>query len=178
MTRVTLVAAVARSSRVIGKDGDLPWRLSADLKRFKATTLGHPIIMGRKTCQSIGRALPGRRNIVLSRSLDYMPPDGVEIAKSLDDALALACGPEAVSEARPEIQEVFVIGGEGVYVAALPRADRLILTWVDGEFDGDAYFPPFDEDDWEVQSSERVHADDRNSHDTEVVILDRARGPR
>lgn len=163
--RVTLVAALARDSRVIGADGDLPWRLPADLRRFKATTMGHPIVMGRKTWESIGRPLPGRRNIVLSRRAEFTA-EGAEVVSSLDAALARAA----------DADEVFVIGGEAVYEAALPRADRLLLTWVEGRFEGDAFFPAFDPDEWVERSREAVPADDRNAHATEVVVLERRSG--
>lgn len=130
--RVTLLAAVARNG-VIGVDGDLPWHLPEDLAFFKATTMGHPIVMGRTTFESIGRALPGRRTIVVTRSPTWRH-DGVETASSLAAAIQLAAP-------HPGDAEVFVVGGGQVYAQAMPIADRLLLTEVDAEPRGDTYFP-------------------------------------
>lgn len=129
---VSLIAAVARNG-VIGRAGALPWRLPEDLKRFKRLTLGHPVVMGRKTFASIGKPLPGRDSIVLSRDPAFRPA-GARVARSLEEALALAGS-----------GEVFVIGGEAVYREALPRADRLYLTLLDRDFEGDARFPDYDD---------------------------------
>ena len=134
--RLTLIAALA-ANRVIGRGNELPWHLSEDLRRFKVLTLGHPVIMGRKTFESIlarlKKPLPGRRNLVISKSLRTVP-GGAEVFTSLDDALA-ACR---------AVDEVFVIGGEQIYGLALPKADCLQLTEIATEVAGDAYFPPFD----------------------------------
>ena len=135
---IVLVAAVARN-RVIGNAGDLPWRLPTDMKRFKAVTLGKPTIMGRKTFDSIGRPLPGRRTIVITRDAAWSV-DGVETAGSLPAALATA------AEGDPE--EIVIAGGGEIYAQAMPFADRLRLTWVDAEPDGDARFPEFDAAAW------------------------------
>ena len=133
---VTLIAAIA-ANRTIGLNNELPWHLPEDLKRFKALTLGHPVIMGRKTFDSIvarlGKPLPGRRNLVISRS-QRSGLDGAEYYASLDAALA-ACR---------DVDEVFVIGGEQIYVIALPLAQRLQLTEVKADVAGDAFFPAFD----------------------------------
>ena len=142
MTRVTLIAALGRN-RVIGRDGDLPWHLPEDLKRFKATTLGHPLVMGRRTFDSIGRPLPGRRSIVITRNPDWRHP-GVESAHSLAEALALA-GPA---------DEVYVIGGGTIYAEAMPFAHRLLLTEVDDEPEGDTWFPPWSPSEWRETSRE------------------------
>lgn len=136
MTRITLIAALGRN-RVIGRDGQMPWHLPEDLRHFKATTLGHPLLMGRRTFDSIGRPLPGRRSIVITRSPDWHHP-GVESAHSFPSALALA-GPA---------DEVFVIGGGEVYAAALPFAHAMVLTEVDAEPEGDTYFPEWDPEQW------------------------------
>lgn len=134
--RVTLIAALGRN-RLIGKDNRMPWHLSEDLKRFKALTLGHPVVMGRKTFQSIGIRLPGRDNIVITRSHAFAAP-GCRVVHSLAEALSVAqCA-----------AEVFVIGGAEIYALALPLADRLQLTEVDVELEGDAYFPNFDRSAW------------------------------
>lgn len=134
--RLTLIAAVARNG-VIGKDNALPWRLSGDLKRFKALTMGHPIVMGRKTWESLGRPLPGRSNIVITRDKDYRA-EGAVVVQSVDAALAAA----------QDTAEVFVIGGAEIYQLTLPRAGRLQLTELDADFDGDVRFPEFDRNQW------------------------------
>lgn len=144
MTRITLIAALGRN-RVIGRDGGMPWHLSEDLKHFKATTLGHPIIMGRKTFESIGRALPARRSIVITRDRHWRHA-GVEVAQSFADALALA-GPA---------DEVFVAGGGQVYAEAMPFAQRMLLTEVEESPDGDTWFPEWVTEDWrEVSRDQR-----------------------
>jgi len=134
----TLCIVVARASNgVIGRDGALPWSIPADLRHFRALTLGKPIIMGRKTFESIGRALPGRRNIVLTRQPRWSAP-GAETAGDLDAALALVA----------DVPEAAIIGGEAVFAEALPRVTRLELTEVQAAFDGDARFPDFDANGW------------------------------
>lgn len=134
---LVLIAALDRR-RAIGRDNALPWHLPADLKRFKALTLGHPILMGRKTAESIGRALPGRRNLVLTRAASA-PFEGQEAVASL----AAACRRVA-----PD-QTLMVIGGGQVYALAMPQAQRLHLTWVDTEIeDADAFFPDLDPRQW------------------------------
>jgi dihydrofolate reductase len=134
--RVFLVAAVAANG-IIGAGGKLPWHLPQDLKHFKALTLGHPVIMGRKTWESLGRPLPGRENIVVTRSAGYDAP-GASVAASLDAALALCAG-EPVA---------FVIGGSELYAAALPVADGLVLTEIHRDYEGDTRFPQFDRKGW------------------------------
>jgi dihydrofolate reductase len=131
---INLIAAVAEN-RVIGAGNRLPWRLSADLKRFKALTMGHTLIMGRKTFDSIGRPLPGRTTIVVTRDRGWTR-EGVVAAHSLDEALSRASG------------EIFVAGGGEIYAQAMARADRLYLTQVKARFDGDAFFPPIDPAIW------------------------------
>jgi dihydrofolate reductase len=136
MSRLTLIVARARNG-VIGRDNQLPWRLPEDLAHFKRTTMGRPIVMGRKTWESIGRPLPGRRSLVLSRDPHYAAP-GAEVVASLDEALARTA-------AEPE---VFVIGGAQLYAAAAPRAQCLVLTQIDADFTGDAHFPAPDPAQW------------------------------
>lgn len=150
MTELCVVAALA-SNRVIGKDNTLPWRLPDDLKHFKALTLGHPIIMGRKTWDSLGRPLPGRENIVLSRSADFRA-EGGRVCHSLDDALA-TCG---------DRERVFVIGGGELYAQALARAHRLYLTEVKADVPGDSWFPEFDRT--RFIEIERVHHTSDQAH--------------
>jgi len=146
--RVYLVAAVAANG-IIGARGRLPWHLPEDLKHFKALTLGHPVIMGRKTWESLGRPLPGRENIVVTRAAGYDAP-GASIAASLEAALALCAGEPVV----------FVIGGSALYAAALPLADGLALTEIHRDFDGDTRFPEFDRKAWrETQRKPQVGAD-------------------
>lgn len=130
--RVSVIAALAKN-RVIGIDNRLPWRLPEDLAHFKALTLGHPILMGRKTFESLGRPLPGRTNVVITRNPGYHP-EGCLVADSIPAALAL-CG---------QADEVFFIGGAELYAQVIPLADRLYLTEVDIEVQGDAWFPDFD----------------------------------
>jgi dihydrofolate reductase len=127
--RLSLIVAYDRS-RAIGRDGALPWRLPEDMAHFKRTTLGHPVVMGRKTWDSLGRPLPGRRNLVVSRN-PALTPAGAEVFGSLDAALT-ACG---------TAPEVFVIGGGQLYAQALPRADQVLATEIDADFGGDTFFP-------------------------------------
>ncbi|HET9022425.1 MAG TPA: dihydrofolate reductase [Ornithinibacter sp.] len=142
MTRISLIAAVARNG-VIGRDGRVPWHLPDELEHFKATTMGHPLVMGRRTFESIGRTLPGRRTIVVTRDPRWHHP-GVESAHSFAEALSLA-GPA---------DEVFVAGGAEVYAEALPFAHRLVLTEVDAEPEGDTWFPAWDRASWVEESRE------------------------
>jgi dihydrofolate reductase len=130
--RPRLIAIVAMSSnRVIGKDGTLPWHLPEDLKFFKKTTLGHPILMGRKTFESIGRPLPGRRNIVLSRTM--APREGVEV---IADVAELRCA---------EGEQIFLIGGAQLFETMLPQCDGMYLTFIAQPYEGDVFFPPFEQ---------------------------------
>jgi dihydrofolate reductase len=145
-----VIAAVARNG-VIGRGGQLPWHLPDDLKAFKQLTMGHPIIMGRRTFESIGKALPGRRSIVVSTQLSHPPCEGVEIARSLDQAIEIAAkdpGP------------AFVIGGAALYAAALERASGLHLTEVDADVEGDTFFPPFDRSQWRLLVKHLQHPKD------------------
>jgi dihydrofolate reductase len=146
-TPVYLVAAVAENG-VIGANGKLPWHLPEDLQHFKRLTSGHPVIMGRRTWESIGRPLPNRVNIVVSRRSDFRA-EGAQVASSLQHALALC----------PAAEPVFVIGGNEVFRAALPCASGLVLTCIHRPYEGDVRFPEFDRADWkEVRREERVAA--------------------
>jgi dihydrofolate reductase len=142
--RICLIAALA-ANRVIGRNNALPWHLPADLKRFKALTMGHPVLMGRNTRESIGRPLPGRRNLVITRNRDYSAP-GCEIIHSLDEAIAACRG----------AREVFIIGGAELYRESLPRADRLEFTEIHAEFDGDATFPEYFQGEWR-ETAREIH---------------------
>lgn len=159
--RVSLVVAMSEN-RVIGRDNDLPWRLPADLAHFKRLTLGKPIIMGRKTYESIGRPLPGRQNIVLTRDESFQAP-GCDICLGLDQAMAVAGSAE----------EVMIIGGAALYETLLERADRIYLTEVHARIEGDTWFPELDASDWKEVSREAHGADERNSLDYSFVTLDR-----
>ena len=170
---VALVVAMAENG-VIGRGGDLPWRIPADLRRFKAVTMGKPIVMGRRTFESIGRPLPGRPNIVVTRD-GSRRWDGARTAKDFDGALALA---RRRAEA-DGVSEVMVIGGAGVYRAALPRVDRIYLTRIHEPVDGDTVFPDWDETAWREVS--REDRDDIYSSRVSFSVLERARcwnGPR
>lgn len=160
--QLAMIAAVS-SNGVIGREGELPWRLRADLQRFKRLTMGHPIIMGRVTFDSIGCALPGRTSIVLTRSDAFQPPPGVLTADSWSEALQL-CG---------AVERAFVIGGEQVYRLALPHVDVIHLTRVHAEVDGDARFPQLDEADWEEVEREETEVDQHNELPTTYQVLKR-----
>ncbi|MGH3423583.1 MAG: dihydrofolate reductase [Nocardioidaceae bacterium] len=135
---VALVVAVGTNG-VIGRDGGLPWERTGDLAHFKALTTGHVLVMGRRTYESIGRPLPGRTTVVVTRQPDWPAPDGVIVCADVDAALDRAAGIDP---------EVFVVGGAQVYAAALPRADRLVVTHVEQAPDGDTYFPDVDRARW------------------------------
>jgi len=149
-------------NRVIGKGGALPWRLPEDLKRFRSLTMGHPILMGRKTYDSIGRPLPGRRNIVISRDRNLVI-DGVETAASMQAALDMVAAAD----------EVFVIGGQQIYQAALPLADRIELTQIDSDFEGDVLFPDIDPEEW-IESQREPGQNSESGLKYQFLRLDRA----
>jgi len=135
---LSIIAAVA-ANRVIGKEGDLPWHIPEDLKYFKRITMGKPVIMGRKTWETLDKPLPGRKNIVLTRQEDYQA-DGAEVVHNLDDAIQAAAGEH----------EIMILGGAGIYETALPRTDRMYLTHIYEAFEGDTHFPEFNRNNWEV----------------------------
>ena len=152
--RVTLIAAMAEN-RVIGRDNALPWHLPDDLARFKQRTEGHVVIMGRRAFESVGRPLPNRRSIVITRKHDYHPP-GAEIARSLEEAL------ERARETKQD--EVFILGGAEIYTVALPEVDRLELTIVHADVSGDTLFPECDLDEWSLIDEQRHEADPRHAY--------------
>ncbi|WP_339143843.1 MULTISPECIES: type 3 dihydrofolate reductase [Pseudoalteromonas] len=159
---ISMIAAMA-NNRVIGKDNDMPWHLPADLQHFKKVTLGKPVIMGRKTFESIGRPLPGRRNIVISRNLDYTK-EGIEVVTS----------PEAALSAVEDSDEIMIIGGGHIYDIFLPYAQRLYLTFIDLEVDGDTQFPDYEQvAEWEVLETECNEPDERNNHSYKFVTLNK-----
>lgn len=155
--RVVLIAALARDG-TIGRDGDLPWRLRDDLKHFKRATVDKPILMGRKTWESLPGVLPRRRHLVLSQRPDYAV-DGAEVFATWDAAI------EAVGDA----EELCVVGGAAIYALALPQADVLLLTHVDADVEGDVRFPDVAWDAWEGEELARFDADERNEHPFRIV---------
>ncbi|MGG6893848.1 MULTISPECIES: dihydrofolate reductase [Rhizobium] len=160
----TIVVAVSRNG-IIGRDGDMPWRLSSDLKRFKAMTLGKPVIMGRKTFQSIGRPLPGRPNIIITRDAGFSA-EGVTAAHSLDEAIDVASRLAAESDA----DEICILGGGEIYRQSIVLADRLLVTHVETDVDGDTSFPAIDPALWQVESELAVPAGEKDSYATRFVV--------
>jgi dihydrofolate reductase len=150
-------------NRVIGLHNQLPWRLPEDLKFFKRVTMGHPIAMGRKTYESIGKPLPGRENIVITRDENYSP-DGCVVMNSIE---------EFMKYAGEKDDEVFVIGGAEIFKEVLPKADKLYLTMIHEQFEGDTFFPVFDIDKWELETREIGLKDEKNPYDYEFLIYKR-----
>lgn len=162
MTILSMIVAHA-NGRVIGKDNQMPWHMPADLKYFKKVTLKKPVIMGRKTFESIGFPLPGRRNIVISRDKEYQA-DGIETVSSVAEALALAV----------DAEEIMVIGGGSIYKHCLAAAHRLYITEIDANVDGDTYFPNYNENDsWQCVQEDPQSADDKNTYDYNFKIYER-----
>lgn len=157
-------------NRVIGRNNSLPWHLSEDLKYFKATTMGHCIIMGRKTWESIGRPLPGRTSIVVTNNENYVA-EGAKIVHSLPEAIRLAENIGVIDGT----EEAFVIGGAGLYSAALPFAHRFHLTRVHGEVDGDTRLEEFDESEWQEIRKQEFEKDESNPYDYSICLLERNR---
>ena len=160
-SRISIIVAMAKN-RVIGADNAIPWHLPGELKMFKTITMGHHIIMGRNTWESIGRLLPGRTTVVVTRQHGYTVA-GAIVAATLDNAIA-ACGND---------DEIFVIGGAQLYAAALPRTDRIYLTEVDAEVDGDTYMPDLDLAQWHPHAVTTHAADDRNPYAYKMTVYDR-----
>jgi dihydrofolate reductase len=161
LTKISIIVA-ASANNVIGVDGELPWRLPEDLKRFKEITMGKPMIMGRATFDSIGRALPGRTNIVLTRLTDFVA-EGCEVVD----------GVEAALDAAGDAEEVMIIGGGEIYRQFLPQADRIYLTRVQAEITGDTRFPELDMNEWLVTSVDEYPAGDEREFGFDIEILDR-----
>jgi dihydrofolate reductase len=158
---LSLIVAMSEN-RVIGRDGGLPWRLSADLKRFKQLTMGHHLLMGRKTFESIGRLLPGRISVVITRLADYQAA-GAVVAHSLEAARKLAA----------DDPEVFIIGGGEIYRQALPQVDRIYLTRIHAQVEGDTYFPEIVDQEWTLREDTCYPRDARNEHEHGFLIYDR-----
>jgi len=157
------IIVAASNNNVIGAKGKLPWCLSRDLKRFKALTMGKPIVMGRLTHESIGRPLPGRQNIVITRQASYAA-DGCDVVPSIDAAIAAAGG----------VAEIMVIGGSEIYQGFLPRADRIYLTRVQADVEGDVFLPELAVDGWRETMREVHIADESNDYDVVFLRLDRS----
>ena len=157
-----MVVATAHN-RIIGKDNQMPWHMPADLKYFKKVTLNKPIIMGRKTFESIGRPLPGRRNVVISRDKNYHH-EGIEVVSSVEAALALV----------QDVEEIMVIGGGAIYAHCLPKAQRLYITHIDLETGGDTQFPDYEKEaEWSLVSTENHTSDDKNPHPYSFNVYER-----
>jgi dihydrofolate reductase len=154
-------------NRVIGANNAIPWHLPGELKMFKTITMGHHIIMGRNTWESIGRLLPGRATVIVTRQRDYQLP-GAIVANSLDQAIS-ACGSD---------DEIFVIGGGQLYAAALPLTDRIYLTVVDADVAGDTLMPQFDLAQWREYSSQAFTADEKNPYNYKLTVYDRGQASR
>ncbi|WP_449536640.1 dihydrofolate reductase [Ferdinandcohnia sp. Marseille-Q9671] len=161
---ISLLLAMDKN-QLIGKDNDLPWRLPADLAYFKRVTMGHPIIMGRKTYDSIGRPLPGRENIIVTRDKTYHA-EGCKVIHSIEEIVTLSENTE---------QELFVIGGAEIFKEILPYSDRLYITEIEEEFEGDTYFPAFDKADWKVISKEKGIKDEKNQYDYTFLVYEKVK---
>lgn len=162
MTKISMIAAMA-NDRVIGKDNDMPWHMPADLAHFKKVTMGKPVIMGRKTFESIGRPLPGRKNVVITRNSNWSH-EGVDVVDSPEKALDLLS----------DVEEVMIIGGGNIYSQFLPQASKLFLTFIDLQVEGDTKFPNWLEvGDWVEIESEKHSPDEKNSYNYQFVTLEK-----
>ncbi|WP_375583549.1 dihydrofolate reductase [Cyclobacterium xiamenense] len=161
---VSIIVARA-ANNAIGIDGDLPWHLPSDLSHFKRTTSGHHVIMGRKTFVSLGKPLPGRTHIVVTRNPEFEVPDGHFVAHNLDEALSIAD-----SEG---VKRVFVLGGAEIYREALPQADEMIITEIETQPEADTFFPTFDPEDWKVVDKIRVEKSEKNPYTHTFVTYKR-----
>jgi dihydrofolate reductase len=163
--RVSLIVAVSKNG-VIGRDGDLPWHLPADLSHFKRTTMGHHLIIGRRTWDEVGKPLPGRTMVVVTRNRRFAP-EGARVVRSVEQALEVAAGDD----------EPFIGGGSQIYRICLGRdlVDRIYLTRIHAEVEGDTFFPEFDLDDWELVSEEHHDADEKNEFDHSFLVYERSR---
>lgn len=157
------IIVAAAQNNAIGKENGMLWQMPEDLKFFKRKTTGHTVIMGRKTFESVGKPLPNRRNIIITRQQDYQV-DGVEVVHSLDEALAL-CNPD---------EETFIVGGAEIYSLALEKVDRIYFTLIYGEFEGaDTFFPPILQDFWQLTAEDYREADEKNPFDYNFMVYDK-----
>ena len=167
---ISLIVAMAQN-RVIGRNNQLPWYLPEDLKYFKRITMGKPVVMGRKTFESIGKPLPGRTNIIVTRNPDYRA-EGIRIVNTLNEAKALCESIDVVDGT----EETMIIGGAEIFAQAMTQADRLYLTQVHADVEGDAHFPEINEGDWEELGREDFSASDSNPYDYSFLVLQRVGG--
>ena len=158
---LSIIVAISQNG-IIGREMDLPWHISADLKRFKSLTMGHHIVMGRKTYESIGRLLPGRTTVIITRQSDYQIP-GAIVVNSIDEAIAVAA----------DDQETFIVGGSQIYNLALPLVDTIYITRVHADVEGDTRLDAVDWSAWECESSERHSAGEKNDHEYSFEIYRR-----
>ena len=158
---ISLIAAMGKN-RVIGKDNSLIWKLPADMEYFREKTTGKPVVMGRKTFESIGRPLPNRKNIIITRDENYKA-EGCVVVHSVDEAL----------KAAEDAEEVMVIGGSQIYKEFFPRANKMYLTFIDEEFEGDTFFPEWDKEEWKEVSREEHDKDEKNSYNYVFVEFER-----
>lgn len=166
---ISIIAAVGSNNRTIGKTGALLWRISDDLKRFKWLTTGHPIIMGRKTFDSIGKALPDRANIVVTRNPDFKA-EGVVVARSLEEAIRLA---QTLAHANNKNREIFIVGGGEIYQQALPLCEKLLLTEVESDAEGDVFFPDWRKAGFTHEASRETRTDEKTGLRYAWVTLSR-----
>ncbi|WP_375665718.1 dihydrofolate reductase [Bartonella sp. TT121SHDZB] len=164
---ICFIAAVAENG-VIGREGAMPWHLSTDLQRFKALTVGKPIIMGRRTWDSIGRPLPGRTNIVITRDCTFCA-EGAVVAHSLSQACSLATNVASQNN----IEEIFIIGGGEIFQQGLHMADKIFLTEILASIEGDSFFPVFDKEKWTIVQTQDIPKGDKDSHPTRFVVYER-----
>jgi len=160
---ISLIAA-ASENKVIGKDNRLPWCLPTDMRYFKNITWAMPVIMGRKSFESLGKPLQGRKNIVITRRTDWQP-DGVEIVHSIDQAIIVA--------SELDVKEIFVIGGAEIFRAAMPSADRIYLTLVHGNIEGDTFFPEIKQEEWKLVSNRDCEPDEKNAYALSFQVWER-----
>lgn len=164
-----LIAAVSEN-RIIGRNGGMPWNLKSDLKFFKKVTTGSPVIMGRKTYQSLGKALPNRGNIVITRDINFQPPDAV-VTPNLRYAIELAS--DLSSDLEKEENHVFIIGGGEIFKQAMPFATHMYLSHIKATIDGDTYFPEFDEREWRKLKKTSIKASDLDDYDFDIIAYAR-----
>ncbi len=165
--KISLIVAKAWNN-VIGKDNQLPWRLSSDLQLFKTKTTGHPIIMGRKTYESLGKPLPNRISIVVTRNLQFKVPDGHYVVHALEDAIQLCIS--------KKFDQVFIIGGAEIYRQAIPYCDELLITEVQAHPEGDAFFPDIDQDQWAKVSEVHFQKDENNDYSFNFITYKKTIG--
>lgn len=160
---LSIIVAAARNN-AIGKNNQLLWHMPADLKFFKETTLGHPVVMGRKTFESVGKALPKRRNIVITRNKSFSP-ENVEVCHALDEALELL----------DDTEENFIVGGSEIYKMSLPYCDKIYFTEIDADFEADTFFPSFNPEEWHLTHREEHAADEKNPYNYCFLTYERTK---